>query len=149
MPDIKRENLVVFLLAHLIAALALLPWFFSWTGMWLFGAGVFLFGTLGIDVGFHRLLAHRDFECPRWLERLLAILRTACLQFLPAFWVAVHRRHARAFDPAAELHHRLRGAVRSAGRFLVCRCRAQPRGRDAIMATAMAQSGPHRAMSEV
>ena len=96
MPDVKRENLVAFLLAHLIAALALLPWFFSWTGVWLFVAGIFVFGMLGINVGFHRLLAHRGLACPLWLERLLAILGTACLQFSPAFWVAVHRRHARA-----------------------------------------------------
>jgi len=103
-PDVKRENLVAFVLCHLVAALALLPWFFSWAGLWLFVAGIFVFGMLGINVGFHRLLAHRGFACPLWLERGLAILGTACMQFSPAFWVAVHRRHHQFADETEDPH---------------------------------------------
>jgi hypothetical protein len=32
-------------------------------------AGLYLFGTLGINIGYHRLLTHRGFVCPRWLEQ--------------------------------------------------------------------------------
>jgi len=104
LPAIKRENLVAFALAHLIAALAAIPWFFSWAGFWLFVAGIFVFGMLGINVGFHRLLAHRGFAVPLWLERTLALLGTACLQFSPAFWVAVHRRHHQFADERDDPH---------------------------------------------
>lgn len=31
---------------------------------------------LGHSIGFHRLLIHRSFECPRWLERLLVWIGT-------------------------------------------------------------------------
>ena len=53
---------------HLVALLALLPWFFSWTGVVLAIAGCYVFGTLGINLCYHRLLTHRGFNCPKWLE---------------------------------------------------------------------------------
>jgi fatty-acid desaturase len=52
-----------------------------------------LFSVLGLNVGFHRLLTHRGFSRPLWLEHTLAILGTQSLQFSPALWVAVNRRH--------------------------------------------------------
>lgn len=104
MSRIKADTLVGFVLCHGIALLALLPWFFSWTGVALFAAGVFAFGMLGINIGFHRLLAHRGFGCPRWLERVLALLGTASMQFSPAFWVALHRRHHQFSDRPEDPH---------------------------------------------
>src|SRR5258708_1476208 len=50
---------------HLLALLACLPWLFSWTGVVLAVGGIYVFGTLGINIGFHRLLTHRGFVCPR------------------------------------------------------------------------------------
>src|SRR6478735_4441342 len=61
---------------HLLALLALVPWLFSWSGLAWAVAGLYLFGTLGINIGFHRLLTHRGFACPRWLEHGLSILGT-------------------------------------------------------------------------
>ena len=52
---------------HLLAMLAFVPWLFSWTGVLLVPIGMYTFGTLGINVGLHRLLTHRSFACPRWL----------------------------------------------------------------------------------
>jgi fatty-acid desaturase len=92
----------------LLACLALLPWFFSWTGVTLAAIGMVVFGVLGINVGSHRLLTHRSFSCPLWLEHALAVLGTCSLQFSPAFWVAVHRRHHHhpddEMDPHSPLH---------------------------------------------
>jgi hypothetical protein len=45
-------------LCHLIALLAVLPWFFSWSGLALTFAGIYVFGGLGINLGYHRLLTH-------------------------------------------------------------------------------------------
>ncbi len=59
---------------HLIALLALFPWFFSRTGIVLAISGLYVFGSLGINVCYHGLLAHRSFVCPKWLEHSLAIL---------------------------------------------------------------------------
>jgi len=102
--QLKVENVVGFVLCHAIAALAVLPWFFSWSGVALFAAGLVVFGLLGINLGFHRLLTHRSFACARWVERTMVVLGTACLQFSPAFWVAVHRRHHQFSDETGDPH---------------------------------------------
>src|SRR5262249_14971429 len=59
---------------HLLALLALVPWFFTWSGVVLSFAGLFVFGTLGINLGYHRLLTHRGLICPKWLERTFVVL---------------------------------------------------------------------------
>lgn len=105
---LKTDTLVGFVICHLLAALALFPWFFSWTGVALMVAGMYVFGVLGINLGFHRLLAHRSFTCPKWVEHILAILGTCCLQFSPSFWVAVHRRHHRFPDDERDPHSPVR-----------------------------------------
>ena len=91
-------------LVHLIAMAALVPWLFSWTGVVLCVAGVYLFGTFGINVGFHRLITHRSFSCPRWLEYTLAIIGTCSLQDAPAYWAAIHRCHHQFADDDHDPH---------------------------------------------
>lgn len=91
-------------LVHGLASLALFPWFFTWTGFVLALLGIYLFGTLGINIGLHRLLTHRGLVCPRWLERTLAILGTCCAQESPPMWVAIHRRHHQASDRDGDPH---------------------------------------------
>jgi stearoyl-CoA desaturase (delta-9 desaturase) len=89
---------------HLIALLACVPWLFSWSGLaWAVG-GLYLFGTLGINVGYHRLLTHRGFACPRWLEHLLALIGACCWQGSPMGWVAVHRMHHQHSDEPGDPH---------------------------------------------
>ncbi len=76
---------------HALALLA--PWFFSWSAL---GVTLFLhwlFGSVGICLGFHRLLTHRSLQVPKWLEYVIAILGTLSLQGGVIFWVAGHRLH--------------------------------------------------------
>jgi stearoyl-CoA desaturase (delta-9 desaturase) len=89
---------------HLIALLAFLPWFFSWTGVILAIGGIYVFGVLGMTIGYHRLLAHRGFACPKWVEHGLALLGACCLQDAPARWVAAHRRHHHHADEPDDPH---------------------------------------------
>lgn len=89
---------------HLVALLAFVPWFFSWTGVVLAVLGLYVFGTLGINLCYHRLLTHRGFVVPKWLERTFAILAVCCLQETPARWVAVHRRHHQHADEQEDPH---------------------------------------------
>jgi fatty-acid desaturase len=89
---------------HLVAALAWSSWFFSWTGVVLAVMGWYVFGTLGIYVGYHRLLTHRSFSCPLWMERSLAILGVCCGQESPTVWVAWHRQHHHAADAEPDPH---------------------------------------------
>jgi fatty-acid desaturase len=89
---------------HLLALLALLPWFFSRSGVALAIIGVFVFGSGGINLCYHRLLSHRSFSCPLWLEHTLAMLAVCCVQDTPARWVATHRMHHHRADDQADPH---------------------------------------------
>jgi fatty-acid desaturase len=89
---------------HLLALLALLPWFFSWTGVALAGLGLYVFGSLGINLCYHRLLTHRGLVCPKWLEHGFAVLAVCSMQDTPARWVAVHRRHHEHADRQDDPH---------------------------------------------
>lgn len=89
---------------HLLALFALVPWLFSWTGVALAFAGLYVFGTLGINLCYHRLLTHRGFNCPRWLEHGFALLGVCCLQDTPARWVAIHRLHHQHSDEEPDPH---------------------------------------------
>jgi fatty-acid desaturase len=91
-------------LYHLVALLALVPWFFSWTGVALAVLGLYVFGTLGINLCYHRLLTHRGLVCPKWLEHGFAVLGVCCMQDTPARWVAVHRRHHEHADRQDDPH---------------------------------------------
>jgi fatty-acid desaturase len=89
---------------HLLALLACVPWLFSWSGLAWTVAGLYLFGTLGINIGYHRLLTHRGFGCPRWLEHCLTVLGACCWQGSPMAWVAVHRMHHQHSDEPGDPH---------------------------------------------
>jgi stearoyl-CoA desaturase (delta-9 desaturase) len=89
---------------HLLALLACVPWLFSWSGLALAVGGLYLIGGLGISVGYHRLLTHRSFACPRWLEHGLAVLGACCLQGTPMNWVATHRMHHQHSDEDGDPH---------------------------------------------
>jgi len=89
---------------HILALLALVPWLFSWTGVALAIVGLYVFGSLGISLCYHRLLAHRGFRVPKWLEHTFAVLGFCCLQDSPARWVAIHRRHHEHADEQPDPH---------------------------------------------
>jgi stearoyl-CoA desaturase (delta-9 desaturase) len=96
---------------HSLAVAALLPYFFSWSGAAIALLGVFVFGTLGINLGYHRLLTHRGLICPKWLEHSLAVLGVCSVQDTPARWVSVHRRHHQHADHQSDPHSPLAGLL--------------------------------------
>jgi stearoyl-CoA desaturase (delta-9 desaturase) len=77
-----------------IHALALLaPWFFSWSALLVMIFFHWLFGSIGICLGYHRLLTHRSFQVPNWLSYVITTIGALALQGGPIFWVATHRMH--------------------------------------------------------
>jgi stearoyl-CoA desaturase (delta-9 desaturase) len=89
---------------HLLIPLAFLPYFFSWWGVAWLPIGNYIFCSLGIGAGFHRLLTHRGYKCPLWLEHTLALLGVCNLQQSPARWVLVHRMHHQHSDHEPDPH---------------------------------------------
>jgi fatty-acid desaturase len=112
-PTLERRLIWPYVIAfsfyHAMALLAVVPWLFSWAGLTLWILGFYVFGTLGINLCYHRLLTHRSFNCPRWLEHFFAIIGVCCLQDTPARWVAVHRLHHQHSDEPGDPHSPLAG----------------------------------------
>jgi fatty-acid desaturase len=96
--------LIAFAVYHLLVLLAFVPWLFSWAGLVLALTGLYMYGTLGINLCYHRLLTHRSFACPAWLEYLLSLIGVCCLQDTPARWVGVHRMHHQFSDEQPDPH---------------------------------------------
>ena len=96
---------------HLVALLACLPWLFNWSSVWVMVVGVFVFGYLGINLCYHRLLTHKGLECPKWLEHVFAVLAICCMQDTPARWVGIHRWHHVKSDESDDPHTPLAGLV--------------------------------------
>jgi len=86
--------------AGAIAAL----FFFSWTNFWVAVALLWMSGSWGIGLAYHRLLTHRGFQVPRWLEYFLTICGTLALEGGPLFWVATHRKHHQYSDQPGDPH---------------------------------------------
>jgi sn-2 palmitoyl-lipid 9-desaturase len=90
-PSLSWTNVFFFGSIHIAALLA--PWFFSWSALGTMVLLHWLFGGIGICLGYHRLLTHRSFQVPKWLEYGIAFLGALAMQGGPGFWVAGHRQH--------------------------------------------------------
>jgi stearoyl-CoA desaturase (delta-9 desaturase) len=93
---------------HVGAVAALLPMFWSWQGL-LVLAVLYWTTVIGVTLGLHRLVAHRSFEAPRWLERLLVLMGTLSCQGGPVEWVGLHRHHHLYSDQPNDHHDAGRG----------------------------------------
>jgi fatty-acid desaturase len=103
--SIRQSNWVTILfmtLFHIGAVVAL--FFFTWQGFALALALWWIAGGFGIGMGYHRLLTHRGYKTPKWLEYTMAVCGTLALEGGPIFWVATHRMHHRFTDQAGDPH---------------------------------------------
>jgi fatty-acid desaturase len=83
-----------------VAALFMFTWkaFLSAIVLWAFAV------NMGIGMGYHRLLTHRGYRTPKWVEYFLAICGTLSLEGGPIFWVATHRVHHQLTDRPGDPH---------------------------------------------
>jgi fatty-acid desaturase len=93
---------IVMALFHLGAVAAL--FFFTWKAFWLAVLLWWLSAGLGVGMGYHRLLTHRGYKTPKWLEYLLTVCATLALEGGPIFWVATHRIHHKYSDQEGDPH---------------------------------------------
>ena len=96
-------------IATIHAGALLAPWTFTWDAFWVFFWLQWVTGLLGITLCFHRLLAHRSFSVPKWLEYGLTFCGVLALQGGPIKWVATHRVHHAFSDRPQDPHSPTRG----------------------------------------
>lgn len=91
-------------LMHVIAMAAVLPAMFTWSGVAILLLLTWVSGGLGITLGYHRLLTHRSFKTPKWLEYFLTLCGCLAWQGGPIEWVGVHRLHHKHADTDHDPH---------------------------------------------
>jgi len=91
-------------LFHVGALAALLPMFWSWKNLAAFAITYFFAINVGIGMAYHRLLTHRGYRVPRWLEYFVTACGTMALEGGPIFWVATHRVHHQNSDNEGDPH---------------------------------------------
>ncbi len=76
---------------HFLAFAALFT--FSWTNLLAAVITWWIAGSWGIGMGYHRLLTHRGFKTPKFVEYFLTFCGTLGLQSGAINWVTTHRIH--------------------------------------------------------
>src|SRR5438045_3132295 len=97
-----------FMVAFHIGAVAAL-FVFSWKALLLAMVLWWVAASLGIGMGYHRLLTHRGYKTPKWVEYFLTICATLTLEGGPIFWVATHRIHHQYADKEGDPHSPIDG----------------------------------------
>ena len=90
--------------------------FFSWQRLAVMAILYVLAINVGIGMCYHRLLTHRGYQTPKWVEYIMSIFATMSLEGGPIFWVSTHRVHHQLSDQEGDPHtparRRLVGAHR-------------------------------------
>jgi len=95
-------TMTVLVVFHLGALAAL--FFFTWQRLTVMLALYVVAINVGIGMCYHRLLTHRGYQAPKWVEYVMAICATLALEGGPIFWVATHRVHHQFSDQPGDPH---------------------------------------------
>ena len=110
--------IIALVIFHIGAVCAFLPGLFSWQGVGVALLLHWITGGLGITLGWHRLLSHRSFQTPKWLEYFLAFCGTLALQGGIIWWVGLHRHHHLHSDEDVDHHDSKKGFLWSHVRWM-------------------------------
>ncbi len=99
---LNRLTVAIMVMFHLGALAAL--FLFTWQRLAVMAVLYVLAINVGIGMCYHRLLTHRGYHVPRWLEYLMTAFATLSLEGGPIFWVATHRLHHQLSDQEGDPH---------------------------------------------
>jgi stearoyl-CoA desaturase (delta-9 desaturase) len=105
--QIHWKNTAIVLSFHTLALVAL--FYISWQNLIVMLILNWMTASLGIGIGFHRLLTHRSFKAPKWLEYGLTMLGCLAIQDGAVRWVATHRMHHAHTETEQDPHSPLKG----------------------------------------
>ncbi len=107
-PDGINWTSILWVSAMHIGAVAAL-FYTNWQNFTAAAIMYFITGCLGITLTYHRLLAHRSFAVPKWLERVLTTCGVLAMEGSPTKWCAQHRMHHSHPDTEMDPHNSRRG----------------------------------------
>src|SRR5882672_2738122 len=93
----------IFLGVFHLSALAALG-FWSWPAVISAVLLYWVTGSLGVGMGYHRLLTHRGYKVPKVVEYFLVTCASISLQGGPIEWTATHRMHHAHTDRQGDPH---------------------------------------------
>ena len=64
----------------------------------------YIWHAVGITIGYHRLLSHRTFACPKAVEYFFVLPGYLAFQGSPIWWATIHRAHHRYVDTPLDPH---------------------------------------------
>ena len=98
--------LIAIVIVHVLAVASFVPfsYTFAWWGIPLVLVGNFVFGSLGINLGYHRMLTHKAAKFPKPLERLWVLFGVCSMEGSPLWWVCTHRMHHQHRDEEGDPH---------------------------------------------
>lgn len=79
----------------------------------LLAVSMWIIGHKALAVGYHRLLTHRGFKTPRWLEYLITLCGSLTLQGSHIKWIALHRKHHQFTEQDNDPHSPRKGFFHS------------------------------------
>ena len=93
------------LLGQLVAMLSVVP-LFMYATPWQLGITFAIYACImsSITILYHRLLSHRSFVCPAWLEFTMAFFAHIMMVGPAIVWVANHREHHKYTDTELDPH---------------------------------------------
>src|SRR5919198_2253499 len=104
---VNWETVVAMTVFHAGALAALFT--FTWPALAVSLVLLWAAGSLGTGMGYPRLLTHRGYKTPKWVEYFLTTCATLALEGGPIFWVATHRIHHRFSDQEGDPHSPIEG----------------------------------------
>nr|GEZ39699.1 fatty acid desaturase, type 1 [Tanacetum cinerariifolium] len=94
-------NIFMFIGIHMLATCA--PFMFNWGAIWV-ALVIEIITGLGVTIGYHRLLTHKSFKIPKWLEYIIVYCGLHSFEKDPIFWVSVHKNHHMYVDTEKDPH---------------------------------------------
>ncbi|MEC8473405.1 MAG: acyl-CoA desaturase [Planctomycetota bacterium] len=89
-------------IAHLVAFTA--PWTFTWEALAVTLVLHWMTGSLGICLGYHRLLTHTGMKTYSWVRYFFTTIGLLAGEGTPLDWVADHRKHHACSDQEGDPH---------------------------------------------
>lgn len=110
----RNQKLIALAIVALPLIGALTAFYFAWNtyffpaDVWLLVA-LYVITTMGVTIGYHRMLTHDGFKAPEWLRGLFLIAGCMAWEGYPLDWTATHVKHHAHSDEEGDPHSPLEG----------------------------------------